>query len=67
MTEDEDQQFWFNTETRKVEQGRQSHYRHLMGPYPSAAAAQQALQTAASRTETWDDEDEAWDKGTPKN
>ncbi len=65
MSEDEGQQFWFNTETKQVEQGRQSHYRNLMGPYSTAAEAQQALQTAASRTEAWDDEDDAWDKGTP--
>ena len=63
MSEDEGQQFWFNTETKQVEQGRQSHYTDLMGPYPTQAEAQQALDTAAARNEAWDDEDDRWKKG----
>ena len=59
MSTDE-QQFWFNTKTKQVEQGRQSHYSDLMGPYPTREQAQQALDTAAARNEAWDDEDERW-------
>lgn len=55
-------QFWFNTRTKQVEEGRQSHFTDLIGPYPTRAAAEQALQTAASRNEAWDDEDERWDE-----
>ncbi|WP_380167815.1 hypothetical protein [Jannaschia sp. R86511] len=58
-----DTQFWFNTETKQVEQGPQSHYTNRMGPYPTAEAASRALETAAARSEAWDDEDEKWDKG----
>ena len=60
--DEQDEQYWFTTRTRTVEKGRQSHYTHLMGPYPSEAAAKAALDTAAARNETWDDEDEKWDK-----
>lgn len=57
---DEAQQFWFNTKTKQVEQGRQSHYTDLMGPYATQAEASQALSTAAARTEAWDEDDEKW-------
>ena len=59
----EDRQWWFNTETRQVEQGRQSHYTHLMGPYESRDAAAAALATAQQRTESWDSDDEKWREG----
>ncbi len=64
MADDTEQQFWFNTETKQVEQGRQSHYTNLMGPYPTREAASRALDQAAARTEAWDDEDEKWEKGS---
>ena len=63
MSTDESTQFWFNTRTRKVEQGRQSHYTDLMGPYATHDEAQQALGTAAARNDAWDDEDDRWSKG----
>lgn len=56
----EEQQFWFNTKTGQVEQGRQSHYSDLMGPYETREAAAKALDTAAARNDAWDDEDERW-------
>ena len=63
MSTDESTQFWFNTKTKQVEQGRQSHYTDLMGPYASREEAQKALDTAASRNDAWDDEDDRWSKG----
>lgn len=62
MSDDEDRQWWFNTATKQVEQGRQSHYTNLMGPYPDEASARAALDTAAARNESWDEEDERWRK-----
>lgn len=56
----EDQQFWFNTYTQTVEQGAQSDYRKLIGPYASRAEAEHALQTAQERNEQWDESDAAW-------
>jgi hypothetical protein len=51
------EEFYYNTETGQVEQGKQSSWTHLMGPYPTREAAQQALSTARSRSAAWDEED----------
>lgn len=50
-------EFWFNTETHEVEEGRRSDWTSVMGPYPSREAAEKALQTAKARNEKWDEED----------
>lgn len=50
-------EFYYNTETGQVEQGKQSTWSHLLGPYPTREAAQHALEKARSRTEVWDEED----------
>ena len=63
MSIDESTQYWFNTKTKQVEQGRQSHYTDLMGPYASRGEAQKALDTATVRNDAWDDEDDRWSKG----
>lgn len=52
-----DEQFYYNTETGEVEQGKQSVWTHRMGPYPSREAAEQALAKARARTEAWDEQD----------
>ena len=50
--------FWFNTETHEVEEGRQSDWTKLMGPYATRDEATHALEKARTRTEDWDHEDE---------
>ena len=35
-------EYWFNTRTKQVEEGRQSDYTDLMGPYPTRAEAEAA-------------------------
>ena len=60
---EQDGEFWFNTRTKQVEHGRQSHYTDLMGPSPAEEAARQALDTAAARNEKWDDDDDRWKQG----
>lgn len=50
-------EFYYNTETHQVEQGKQSTWSHLMGPYPTREAAAQALDKARTRTDSWDEED----------
>ena len=52
--------YWFNLETRQVEEGRQSSWDKLMGPYPTREAAEHALERADERTATWDEADDAW-------
>lgn len=50
--------FWYNIATGQVEEEEHtSRKENLMGPYPTRDAAQQALQSAAARTEAWDEED----------
>ncbi len=61
MTDVEDE-FWFNVRTRTVEQGRQSSWEQRIGPYPTRAAAEHALEEARRRTEKWDEDDERWTK-----
>src|SRR4051794_4314117 len=50
--------FYFNIETHEVEEGRQSDYTKLMGPYPTREAAAQALETARRRNQAWDEQDQ---------
>lgn len=60
----EQPQFWFNIRTRTVEtEYDKSQGKDLLGPYPTEAAAAQALQKAAERTDSWDEEDRRWRDG----
>jgi hypothetical protein len=54
-------QYWFNTKTGAVEEGHQSDWSNLLGPYPTREAAERALQTARENTERWDEEDRRWE------
>jgi hypothetical protein len=54
------EQYWYNTDTGEVEEGHRSSWTHLMGPYGTRAEAQRALESARSRSESWDREDEEW-------
>lgn len=56
-------EYWYNTETGQVEEGRQSSWVSRMGPYPTREAAQAALDRAAGRTDAWDEEDRRWREG----
>ena len=56
-------EFWFNTATGEVEEGRVSDWSVVLGPYPTREAAARALDTARSRAAAWDREDQedrAW-------
>jgi hypothetical protein len=58
--------FYFNTRTGQVEDLEdKSPSRDLLGPYATREEAERALVTAHERTETWDDEDRAWNEGRP--
>ena len=57
-------QFFFNTRTGQVEElARKSQSKDLLGPYPTRAEAELALDTARRRTEVWDEEDRRWNEG----
>lgn len=57
------EQYWYNTKTGEVEEGHRSSWTHLMGPYNTRAEAQQALEKAGSRNESWEEDDEEWRNG----
>ena len=50
--------YWFNTETHEVEEGRQSDWTKLMGPYATREEAAQALEKARRRNQDWEAQDE---------
>jgi hypothetical protein len=56
-------EFWFNTSTGEVEEGRVSDWSDVLGPYPTREAAARALDTARTRSEAWDRQDEEWAAG----
>ncbi len=57
-------QFWFNTRTHRVEtDDDRGPARDLMGPYPSRAHAEHALERARRRTQEWDEADRRWEAG----
>ena len=53
MAGDEDT-YWYDLRTGRVDHGHQRGAKDLMGPYPTEAAARQALSLARERTEAWD-------------
>ena len=54
---DHETSFWFDVSTGQVDEGHKAPAANLMGPYPTRAAAEQALATARARTEAWDEEE----------
>ena len=61
MSENE---FWYNTRTGQVEQGAQSDWSQLLGPYGSREEAEGAMAKVAANNEAADaadDEDGKWD------
>ncbi|WP_146341613.1 SPOR domain-containing protein [Nesterenkonia sp. NBAIMH1] len=48
-------EYWYNVTTGEVEEGRRSSWKHLMGPYSSRQAAEQALEQAHERSESYDE------------
>jgi hypothetical protein len=60
----EQPQFWYNTRTGQVETNEnKSQSKELLGPFPTAEEAAQALEIARRRTEAWDEEDRRWRDG----
>lgn len=53
-----EREFYFNTATGQVEEGKVSDWSDRMGPYPTREAAEHALDRAAARSRAWDEEDE---------
>lgn len=52
-----DAEYYFNTETGEVEEGKPSAWTHRMGPYRTRAEAEHALETAHQRNAEWERQD----------
>jgi hypothetical protein len=59
---DDDDQFWFNTKTHQVEQGKLSPAIDRAGPYATRAEAEHALDQIRANSEKWAAEDAAGDR-----
>lgn len=60
---EEDQKWFYNQETKTVEQGRQSSFEHRLGPYDSKEEAEQAMEIVAARNaaaDAYDEAEEEW-------
>lgn len=58
MNDQPSPEYYFDTATGEVSEGLRRDWTSRMGPYPTRAAAEEALATARARTEAWDAEDE---------
>ena len=54
-------EFYFNTATGQVEEGKQSSVLDRMGPYATRGEAEQALARAKERNEAADEAERAWE------
>ncbi|WP_261622900.1 SPOR domain-containing protein [Nesterenkonia marinintestina] len=52
-------EYWYNVQTGQVEEGQQSSWSKLLGPYPTREEAAQAMQQVRANNEAWDEADEA--------
>lgn len=50
-------EYWYNTRTHQVEEGKRSQWADLMGPYATREEAEHALDRARRRTEAWEAEE----------
>ena len=51
-------EFFYNTRTGEVEEGRNSDWSQLMGPNATREEAAHALERARARNDAWDAQDE---------
>ncbi|WP_333619619.1 SPOR domain-containing protein [Dietzia sp.] len=54
----ENEQWYYDSATGEVSQGKQEGFLDRMGPYPTREAAEDAIATAKERNKAWDEEDE---------
>jgi hypothetical protein len=52
------EEFWFNLKTKTVEFGKLTPAAYRVGPFSSAEDAAKALETLASRSKDWDEEED---------
>lgn len=62
-------EYWYNVVTKAVEEGPQSDWTELLGPYATREEAEQAIARVRANNERWDErdaEDANWDNN-PSN
>jgi hypothetical protein len=47
-------EYWYNVVTHQVEEGPQSDWSKLLGPYDTRAEAEQAIAQVQANNERWD-------------
>jgi hypothetical protein len=63
MMHREDLKYYYNLETRQVEQGKVSSYDNRIGPYDTREEAEHALEIARERNriaDAYDEQDDRW-------
>ena len=63
MMHNEDLKYYYNLETRQVEQGKISSFDNRIGPYDTREKAEHALEIARERnriTDAYDEQDDQW-------
>jgi hypothetical protein len=58
ITEQEQPEFWFNTKTGLVEEGRQVLALYRIGPFATRLEAENALKILKQRSKTWTEEEQ---------
>ncbi|GAA1805157.1 SPOR domain-containing protein [Nesterenkonia flava] len=51
-------EYWYNVRTAQIEEGPQSSWKHLLGPYATPEDAAAALERVKANNERWDEEEE---------
>ena len=58
ITAQEQPEFWFNTKTGLVEEGKQVIALYRIGPFATRLEAENALEILKQRSKTWTEEDQ---------
>ncbi|GAB3189710.1 SPOR domain-containing protein [Nesterenkonia suensis] len=48
-------EYWYNVRTGEVEQGAQSSWKHLLGPYDTYDEAARAMEKVQANNERWEE------------
>jgi len=58
ITEADQPEFWFNTKTGLVEEGKHVLALYRIGPFATREEAEQALETLKKRSQSWAEQDQ---------
>ena len=58
ISQQDEPEFWFNTKTMKVEEGKQVLALYRIGPFQTSDAASRAFEILKARSEAWSEQEE---------